>query len=135
MRRLMIWIAATLLVGCQTWGPTWSELSGQRYSLTSAAIDVGPTTISQVDGSSPNNAPGQPVKITPGVHKIVLQAASPRGVMGLAHPQEITLDAKPCVRYYVNARFKTAASTDWAPFVDYEERVSDCQIPAAGAPK
>ena len=33
--RSIRWIAAVataLLAGCQTWGPTWSELSGDRYT-------------------------------------------------------------------------------------------------------
>ena len=24
--------AGTIVAGCQTWGPTWSELSGARYT-------------------------------------------------------------------------------------------------------
>ena len=135
MRNLMIFTAALFLAGCQTWGPTWSELSGQRYAMTSTALEVGATSINQVDGYTPNSGPFQPVKMTPGTHKIVLQPIPPAGVMGLVNLQEITFDAKPCVRYYVNARFKSATSTDWTPFVDYEEPISGCQIPTASAPK
>ena len=25
--------AALLVAGCQTWGPTWSELTGDRYTI------------------------------------------------------------------------------------------------------
>ena len=27
-------LPVTMLTGCQTWGPTWSELTGQRYNVT-----------------------------------------------------------------------------------------------------
>ena len=28
---MMAIFSGLLLVGCQTWGPTWSEISGERY--------------------------------------------------------------------------------------------------------
>ena len=27
-------LAPTFLTGCPTWGPTWSELTGQRFNVT-----------------------------------------------------------------------------------------------------
>jgi hypothetical protein len=135
MRKLMVFAVAASVSGCQTWGPTWSELSGQRYAMTSSAIEVGPTVINQIDGLTPNSGPLAPAKITPGLHKVVLQAVPPGGVSGLIHLEEITFDAKPCVRYYINARFKTSTSTDWAPFIDYQESIPGCQVSTAGATK
>ena len=135
MRKLIVLAVATCMYGCQTWGPSWSELSGQRFTLTSSALEVGPTIISQVDGYTPSGGPLQPVKISPGQHKVVLQAVPPGSVTGIINLEEMVFDAKPCVRYYVNARFKTATSTAWTPFVDYEEKIAGCQIPAAGTTK
>ena len=40
-------LAPTLLDGCQTWGPTWSELTGQRYNVTIA--NRRPAIIDRVD--------------------------------------------------------------------------------------
>ena len=132
MRKLMLWGAALCLAGCQTWGPTWSELTGQRYNLTS--IEVGPIVINQIDGYTPSGGgPLEPVKITPGQHKVILQPVPPGSVMGNVHLEETTFDAKPCVRYYLNARFKTSTSTEWSPFVDHEEPIPGCQLPGAGA--
>jgi|SRR5450755_2833598 hypothetical protein len=123
-------LAVLLLGSCQTWGPTWSEVTGRRYDIP--ALGVGPVEISQLDGYSPGNSPGQPVKITPGRHTLVLQVIPPASVMGLVHLEQIVLDAAPCKRYYINGRFAATTSTEWKPFVEREEQISDCQasVPA-----
>lgn len=38
---------AAMLEGCQTWGPTWSELTGARYNVT--IVNRRPTSINMVD--------------------------------------------------------------------------------------
>jgi hypothetical protein len=128
MRKLTTCAMLLLLGSCQTWGPTWSEVTGVRYDVTSLA--VGPVLINQVDGSSPGNTPGQPIKITSGRHTIVLQVIPPSSVLGLVSLEQIVLDAAPCKRYYINGRFATSTSTDWKPFVDHEEQIAGCQTPA-----
>ena len=109
-------------------GPTWSEVTGTRY-YSETLLDVGPVSISQIDGSSPGNTPGQPIKVTPGRHTLVLQVIPPSSVLGLVNLEEIVLDAAPCKRYYINGRFATPTSTDWKPFVDREEQIAGCQTP------
>jgi hypothetical protein len=127
--QVICYVLAMLLLGsCQTWGPTWSEVTGTHY--TAPSLNVGPVSINQVDGSNPGNAPGQPIKVTPGRHTLVLQVAAPPSVMGLVHMEETTLEMAPCKRYYVNGRFAASTSTDWKPFVDYVEQISDCQAAA-----
>jgi len=118
-------LAILLLGSCQTWGPTWSEVTGIHY--TAPALGVGPVLINLIDGSSPNNTPGQPIKVTPGRHTLVLQVVAPPTVLGLVHLEQIVLDVAPCKRYYINGRFAEPTSTVWKPFVDYEENISDCQ--------
>jgi hypothetical protein len=121
-------LAPPLLGSCQTWGPTWSEVTGVRYTVNS--LDVGPVLVNLIDGSSPGNTPGQSIKITPGHHTLDLQVIAPPSVVGLVHLEQTVLDAAPCKRYYINERFANSTSTDWKPFVDYEEQISDCQAPA-----
>ena len=119
----------TMLLGaCQTWGPTWSEVTGERYTRPDLA--VGPVVINLVDGSSPGNTPGQPIKITPGQHTLTLQVVPPQSVVGLVDLEQIRLDVAPCKRYYINGRFATSTGTQWKPFIDYEELISGCQVPA-----
>jgi hypothetical protein len=94
MRKLTTCAMLLLLGSCQTWGPTWSEVTGVRYDVTS--LGVGPVLINQVDGSSPGNTPGQPIRITSGRHTIVLQVIPPSSVLGLVNLEQIVLDAAPC---------------------------------------
>ena len=56
-------LAPTLLTGCQTWGPTWSELTGARYNVTIA--NRRPAIIDRVDdhGAFPNP---NLIKVEPG---------------------------------------------------------------------
>jgi hypothetical protein len=129
VKQVICYAFGMLLLGsCQTWGPTWSEVTGVRYDVTS--MGVGPVLINQLDGSNPGNAPRQPIKVTPGRHTLVLQAIPPPSVVGGVHEEETTLEAAPCRRYYINARFTTPTSTDWKPFVDREEKITDCQAQA-----
>ena len=47
-------VAPLFLEGCQTWGPTWSEVTGQRFNVT--ITNRRPAMILQVDtqGSFPD---------------------------------------------------------------------------------
>jgi len=116
-----------LLSGCQTWGPTWSEVTGVRYNVST--MGVGPVVINLLDGYSPNNIPGQPIKVTTGKHTLMLQVVPPGSVVGLVNMEQTTVDFAPCVRYYINGRFDSSTSTDWRPFIDYEEKIAGCQLP------
>ena len=125
MRKLLLTVAI-LLSGCQTWGPTWSEVSGNRYTFTT--LNRRPAIINQIDnqGSFASN----PIKIEPGMRRLVLQGPAP-GWPGGAPLQVYMLDAAPCKRYYVNAQFENTITQDWTPVIDYVETISGCQIVAA----
>lgn len=104
MKKLTAFAALLFLVGCQTWGLTWSELTGSRYNGIASMTD-GPVVVNQVDGVTPTNSPWEPTQLTPGLHKLVLQAVSPSSVIRFINLEETEVDFKPCVRYYINARF------------------------------
>ena len=86
--RKLLWTVALLLGGCQTWGPTWSEITGNRYTVTT--LNRRPAIINQIDdqGSFASN----PIKIEPGMHRLVLQGPAP-GWQGGAPLQVYMLDA------------------------------------------
>jgi hypothetical protein len=134
MKRLAACAAVLLVSGCQTWGPTWSELTGVRYNDITSLTD-GPVVVNLVDGASPGGAPQQAIKVTPGMHKLVLQAIPPGAIAGAGqlNLEATEVDFKPCKRYYINARFAASTSTTWRPFIDYEETIAGCQVtPKAG---
>lgn len=128
MKNLIACAAVLFLAGCQTWGPTWSELTGTRYNDLASMTDA-PVVVNLVDGVAPNNSPGLPIKVTPGPHKLVLQAVPPHAVIGFINGEETQVDFRPCTRYYINGRFASSTGTDWRPFVDHEETIAGCQSP------
>ena len=116
-----------VLPGCQTWSPTWSELSGQRYPSGEIHQYRRPAIIERVDDQG---AFAQyPVRMEPGTHRIVLWGAAP-GWPGGAELKLFMLDAAPCKRYYVNAQFLNNLQPEWTPVIDYVEDIAGCKIEA-----
>jgi hypothetical protein len=127
-KALLLTLSLTLVLpGCQTWGPTWSELSGQRYPSGEIHQYRRPAIIEQVDDQG---AFAQyPVKMDPGPHRIVLGAPAP-GWPGGAELKVFMLDAAPCKRYYINAQFLNNVQPEWTPVIDYVDEIAGCTIVA-----
>ena len=117
-------LGATLLPGCQTWGPTWSELTGQRYNVT--IMNRRPASINMVDNQGAFVDPNL-VRVEPGKHRIVLQAVAP-GWPGGPDLEVMNLDVEPCKRYYLNAQFENTISPNWTPVVDFVEPIAGCTV-------
>ena len=120
-------LAPTLLVGCQTWGPTWSEITGARYNVT--VVNRRPAIIDRVDdqGAFPNP---RLIKVAPGEHRLVVQGTAP-GWAGGPPLHVMMLNVEPCKRYYINAQFSNTIAQEWTPVVDYVEPIGDCVVPGA----
>jgi hypothetical protein len=124
--RKTILISALVLGGCQAWWPPWSEVTGNRYTATE--LNRRMAIIDQVDNQS--SSVSNPIKIEPGEHRLVLLGPAP-GWRGDGPVKVLTLDAQPCKRYYINAQFKDAITSEWTPVIDYVETISDCRIVTA----
>ena len=128
MRRMIPLLAApVLLAGCQSWGPTWSEVTGERFHRTE--LNRMPTIVERVDGTS--SFPTRPIRVEPGRRVLELQGIPPaagwRGTL-----QEFVLEAEPCKRYYVNAQFDNRLMPSrWTPVIDQVETIAGCTIVAA----
>lgn len=98
-----------------------SEVTGERYSRVemnrSAAI------ILDVDGRSSND---RYVRVDPGKRVIRMQSFPVSGFRQ-GEVREMTLDIKPCMRYYLNVQRKTGISQDWEPVIDKEEPLPGCK--------
>jgi hypothetical protein len=105
------------------WGPTWSEVSGERYSRV--AKNAYPAIIKSIDGKHRTE---RVVKVEPGVHRVVVQSPNRKGFRGSDEAMEITFE--PCVRYYINAEFETSVGAAWKPVLAQKERVPGCKLPA-----
>jgi hypothetical protein len=120
-------LAPMFLTGCQTWGPTWSELTGARYNVT--IVNRRPAMIDRVDdqGAFPNP---NLIKVVPGEHRLVVQGPAP-GWAGGPPLHVMMLNVEPCKRYYINAQFANSIAQEWTPVVDYVEGIGDCVVPGA----
>ena len=122
MRNVLAASLAVMLAGCATYGPTWSEISGDRYNRT--ILNRRPAVIEKVDGYS--SYAHYPIKVDPGAHDIELQGPAP-GWPGGAPLHTIRLTLEPCKRYYLNAQFDNPVKPTWEPVVDYVEPISGCR--------
>jgi hypothetical protein len=126
MKKLLPILLALVAPGCATWGPTWSELSGERYNVT--IVNRRPAIIERVDDTGA--FPTRPIRVEPGRHRIELSAPAP-GWTGGSRIEAITLDFEPCKRYYLNAQFGDPLKPNFTPVVDYVESISGCTVPVA----
>jgi hypothetical protein len=127
MHRIVFLTLSLMLAGCQTWGPTWSEVSGARYSMTT--MYRYPAVISRIDDQG---AFAQyPVKIEPGKRSVRLQGTLPGWPAGTF--ETIAIDAQPCKRYYLNAQYANPTNPNFTPVVDYVEDIAGCAVPPATA--
>ena len=122
MREILASSLALFLAGCATFGPTWSEISGDRYHQ--AILNRHPALVEKIDGYSAYAH--YPIKVDPGVHEIELQGATARRWPGGAPLRTITLTLEPCKRYYLNAQFDNPVGLAWDPVVDYVESIGGC---------
>ena len=128
-KTLMLSVVLPLvLCGCQTWGPTWSEVTGARYPSGEIHLFRRPAIIENVDSQSA--FPAMPIKIDPGMRRLVLSAPAP-GWPGGSELHVMMLDATPCKRYYINAQFRNQVEREWAPVIDFVEDIAGCKIVTA----
>ena len=121
MCKILASSVALSLAGCATFGPTWSEISGDRYHRT--ILDRRPALVEKIDGYSAYAH--YPIKVEPGVHEIELQGPALNWPGG-APLRTITLTLEPCKRYYLNAQFDNRVQPTWTPVVDFVEPIAGC---------
>lgn len=125
--RLGAWIlAAAALVtgGCQTWGPTWSEVTGAQYTRTS--VDRRPGILIRVGDQSVGGV--TPFKVAPGTYAVEVQSPVHNHFKGSI--KKLTVEVEPCRRYYINAQFEDPVRPAWMPVIDYVESIPGCRVPA-----
>ena len=121
MKVRVLAIAAIALAGCQTWGPTWSEVTGVRYNRTIA--DRWPARIVAVGNNSVFTVP---YKVTPGTYTVAVESPRHSGFAGTM--QDMQLNIEPCKRYYINAQFQDPVRPEWTPVVDEVESIVGCRV-------
>jgi hypothetical protein len=115
--------AALFATGCQTWGPTWSEVTGARY--TRADLNRRPVELLRV-GDQSVGFNERYFKVAPGTYRVEVQAPPRNRMSGSA--MGFTLTLEPCRRYYINADFDNRVGPDWTPVIDYVEPIAGCTV-------
>lgn len=114
-------VAAVVLAGC---GTTYSQLNGNRYFRT--AIDTYPVQIVSIDGKDQIR---NPTYVDPGRRAVTVEAP-PGGAFRYGERETITLDVKPCTRYWLVAVKPNRLSNEFTVKVDHEEAMAGCTPPA-----
>ena len=117
---LLTFCAAANAALLEKWGPTWSEVTGYRYSR--AKMHREPAIIKSIDGT---DTAYRVTKMEPGERTIVVQSPSRKGFRG--SDQTLNLTIEPCKRYYINAQFESSVGPDWQAVVDYVEPIAGCK--------
>ena len=116
------------LSGCA--GYHFSQVTGERFNVTN--LNTFPTTISRVDGSSV--LVGEPfIPVSPGTR--VIEVQGPPNVTNPGEFRNITIDIKPCTRYYIVAFKPNRLESDFTPRIDHEMPVPGCTPPPQGGYK
>jgi len=129
MRLRLAVVAATLAASaCQTWAPTWSEVTGWDFVLGLSA-DQSDVDIVRVDDQSVGmgrRGPGvHAFKLTPGRHRVEVG----RGP-ALRDRKFLAVEFAPCRRYYIVRQFASPTDhDDWTPVVARIETISGCRLP------
>jgi|DewCreStandDraft_4_1066084.scaffolds.fasta_scaffold27887_3 hypothetical protein len=118
---------AALLAGCAT-TDTFSYIQGQRWKK--AELNTFDVTIIRVDDKDYIQRGYEPIRIEPGLHKIVVQGPPTAGFR-FGEQRTLTLDVKPCTRYWLEAKKDNPLSQDFEPRVNYEEPIPGCGVSAA----
>lgn len=112
--------AAAALTGCATYD-TFSYIDGNRYFH--ASLNTFSVIVLDVDGQSDLR---NPVWVDPGKRVIRVQGPSTAGFT-FGETRTLTLDVKPCTRYYLKAVKQNPLQQDFTPEVDYEEPIAGCR--------
>jgi hypothetical protein len=117
--KLILLAAIAALAGCAH--EPFAYIDGNRYFL--ANKDTYSVIVLDVDGESYNR---NPVMVDPGKRVLRLQGPATAGFT-YGETRTLTLDVKPCTRYYLRAQKQNPLQQDFTPGVDYEEPISGCR--------
>lgn len=110
--------AVIVMAGCTT--TPFSYIDGNRYFRTE--LNSYSVIVLDVDGRSDTR---NPVMVDPGKHVIRVQGPPASGFR-YGETRALTLDVKPCTRYYLKAVKKNSLDQDFVPQVDYVESIAGC---------
>ncbi len=121
--RLMVATVALAAAGCAT---NFSYIDGNRFFKTE--LNTHSVIVLDVDGRSQVR---NPVMVEPGVRVVRVQGPAAPGFR-FGQDRTLTIDVKPCTRYYLKAVTPNAISQEFTPMVDFEEPIAGCRATGGG---
>jgi hypothetical protein len=115
--------AALAAAGCAT---NFSYIDGNRFFKSE--LNTHSVIVLDVDGRSQIR---NPVMVEPGVRVVRVQGPAAPGFR-FGQDRTLTIDVKPCTRYYLKAVTPNAISQEFTPMVDFEEPISGCKATGGG---
>ena len=112
--------AAGCALGQSLYSAPYALFEPERRSATE---DTRPAFILKIDGRNVSIDRSDPVP--PGKRVVDVSIPGPRA---MSNPERATLtvDAKPCTRYYLAARRSSRTASDWSAFVAAAEPIGEC---------
>ena len=116
-------LLAALIAGCASGG-----MYSEPYALFEAerrmpAADTRSAFIMKIDGANVDMSRNDPVK--PGTRNVEVSIPGAPG-MADSDRDTITVDAKPCTRYYFAAKRSSPTARDWKVFISASEPIGEC---------
>lgn len=116
-----------MLAGCATQPDGIVYLHGERWHK--AELNTFDVIVISVDGTHYIERRDRPVMIEPGLRKIVVQGPPVTGFT-FGEQRTLVLDAKPCTRYWLEAKKAGPLTQDFEPRVNFQEPLAGCRLPA-----
>lgn len=110
--------AVAALAGCTT--TPFAYIDGNKYFKTE--MFTYSVIVLDVDGRSDVR---NPVMVEPG-RKVIRVQGPPAAGFIQGEVRAITLDVKPCTRYYLKAVKENQLQQNFVPQVDYQEPIAGC---------
>jgi hypothetical protein len=126
-RRLITFLAPlALAAACSTTGTYDEPYALVEGGMRSVVRKEFPVLVNAVDGESTLSPRRYPTALKPGKHQIEVYFSSD-SVVGSSekHRRTIDLDAAPCTRYRIVARYQNLTHVDWDPVI-YPEPIGEC---------
>lgn len=121
--RMLVAMVALAAAGCAT---NFSYIDGNRFFKSE--LNTHSVIVLDVDGRSQIR---NPVMVEPGVRVVRVQGPAAPGFR-FGQDRTLTIDVKPCTRYYLKAVTPNAISQEFTPMVDFEEPISGCKATGGG---
>lgn len=119
MKRTAALAVVVIVAGCAT--PTFSYIDGNRYFKSE--MNTSSVIVLDIDGRSSLQ---NPVMVEPGKRVVRVQGPAAPGFR-FGEDRTITIDVKPCTRYYLKAVRPNSISQDFTPAIDFEEPITGCR--------